>query len=50
MTKTYAVQQDTPRLGKAGTTVVMTRRQAKYWVRAGVLAEADKTKTGKTKT
>jgi hypothetical protein len=36
--KPYTVLADTPRLGKAGATVSMTAREARYLLRAGVLA------------
>jgi len=41
-TQTYIVQQDTPRIGRAGAAVQMTAAQAKYLVLAGtVLPEAE---------
>lgn len=41
--KTYTIEQTTPRLGKAGETVELTPRQAKYWLKGGVIADPDKT-------
>lgn len=38
-TKTYTIVETTPKLGKAGGTVTMTPRAAKYWLMAGVIAE-----------
>lgn len=40
--KTYTIEQTTPRLGKAGGTVEMTPRQAKYWLSAGVISDPAK--------
>ncbi len=39
-TKTYVINETTPRLGKAGDTVEMTEREARYWVSGGVISEA----------
>lgn len=41
--KTYTIEQTTPRLGKAGETVEMTPRQAKYWLKGGVIADPAET-------
>ena len=48
--KTYTVQHDTPRLGVAGSTVEMTPKAAKYWLKAGVLVDPDAVKLKEKKT
>jgi len=41
-TKTYIVQADTPRVGRAGAAVQLTDQQAKYLLMSGqVLTEAE---------
>ncbi len=40
--KTYTIEQTTPRLGKAGGSVELTEREAKYWLRGGVLSDPAK--------
>lgn len=41
-TKTYVVQADTPRVGRAGAAVQLTDSQAKYLLMSGqVLTEAE---------
>jgi hypothetical protein len=34
----YTIEETTPRLGTKGSTVELTKRQAKYWLLAGVIA------------
>lgn len=45
--KTYTILQTTPRLGKAGDTVELSAKAAKYWLMAGVIAEPAPAKKGK---
>ncbi len=45
--KTYTILQTTPRLGKAGDTVTLSPKAAKYWLMAGVIAEPAPAKKGK---
>lgn len=40
--KTYAIEQTTPRLGKAGGTVELTERAAKYWLQGSVISDPAK--------
>ena len=40
--KTYTILQTTPRLGKAGGTVELSGREAKYWLQGGVIAGSAK--------
>ncbi|MBE0529537.1 MAG: hypothetical protein IH626_01835 [Rhodospirillales bacterium] len=51
--KTYTIEKTTPRLGKAGDTVTMTERGAKYWLLSGVISDpakaASETKPPKAK-
>jgi hypothetical protein len=41
--KTYTIEKTTPLLGKAGGTVTMTERGAKYWLKGGVISDPAKT-------
>lgn len=40
--KAYTILETTPRLGRAGDTVELPERAAKYWLKGGVIADAKK--------
>lgn len=46
-TKTYTILATTPKLGKAGDTVQLTPKAAKYWLMGHVIAETTTAKKGK---